>query len=76
MIIKIIARGFIMHKHAYLSDVLNWLDFVVVISGTISVLSDLMDLPKNSVSQVAPILFASLDCLFVDFLFLWHLSPF
>ena len=36
--IKIIARGFILHKHAYLRDVWNWLDFVVVISSVISVL--------------------------------------
>ena len=54
MIIKIVARGFIMHKHAYLRDALNWLDFIVVISGTISVLSDLMNFPKNSMSQVFP----------------------
>jgi hypothetical protein len=52
MIIKIIARGFFMHKHAYLRDALNWLDFIVVVSGTISVLMDMLSLPKSSISQV------------------------
>lgn len=33
MIIKIIARGFAFHKHAYLRDPWNVLDFVVVILG-------------------------------------------
>jgi hypothetical protein len=27
MVLKIFARGFIMHKHAYLRDPWNWLDF-------------------------------------------------
>lgn len=33
MILKIIAKGFCMHKFAYLRDPWNWLDFVVVILG-------------------------------------------
>lgn len=33
MILKIIAKGFCMHKYAYLRDPWNWLDFVVVILG-------------------------------------------
>lgn len=33
MLIKIIARGFAFHKHAYLRDPWNGLDFVVVILG-------------------------------------------
>jgi hypothetical protein len=36
-IIKIIARGFALHKHAYLRDMWNWLDFVVVLASVISV---------------------------------------
>lgn len=33
MILKIIAKGFALHKYAYLRDPWNWLDFVVVILG-------------------------------------------
>jgi hypothetical protein len=52
MLIKIIARGFFMHKHAYLRDRMNWLDFVVVGSGTTSVTLQLMALPPNNFTQV------------------------
>jgi len=37
-VIKIIARGFILHKHSYLRDIWNWLDFIVVLSSVISVI--------------------------------------
>ena len=33
MTLKIISRGFILHKYAYLRDPWNWLDFVVVFLG-------------------------------------------
>ena len=33
MILKIISKGFALHKYAYLRDSWNWLDFVVVILG-------------------------------------------
>ena len=33
MILKIISKGFALHKYAYLRDPWNWLDFVVVILG-------------------------------------------
>lgn len=33
MILKIIAKGFALHKFAYLRDPWNWLDFIVVILG-------------------------------------------
>lgn len=33
MVVKIIARGFAFHEHAYLRDPWNVLDFVVVILG-------------------------------------------
>jgi hypothetical protein len=33
MILKIIGKGFCLHKFAYLRDPWNWLDFVVVILG-------------------------------------------
>jgi hypothetical protein len=52
MLIKIIARGFFMHKHAYLRDRMNWLDFVVVGAGTTSVTLQLMALPPNNFTQV------------------------
>jgi hypothetical protein len=31
MIVKILARGFIVDKHTYLRDPWNWLDFVVIV---------------------------------------------
>ena len=52
MLIKIIARGFFMHKHAYLRDRMNWLDFVVVGAGTTSVTLQLMALPPNNFTLV------------------------
>jgi|SouAtlMetagenome_1021521.scaffolds.fasta_scaffold67418_2 hypothetical protein len=52
MIVKIIARGFFAHPHAYLRDRLNWLDFIVVVSGTISVMLTWMALPPSNFTQV------------------------
>ena len=36
MILKIIAKGFLLHNFAYLRDPWNWLDFVVVLLGYVS----------------------------------------
>lgn len=36
MFIKIVARGFFMHKHAYLRDKWNWIDLIVVVFSIIS----------------------------------------
>lgn len=33
MIIKIIAKGFVLNKYTYLRNPWNWLDFVVITSG-------------------------------------------
>lgn len=33
MVMKILSRGFIFHKYAYLRDGWNWLDFIVVLLG-------------------------------------------
>lgn len=33
MVLKILAQGFILHYNAYLRDIWNWLDFVVVVTG-------------------------------------------
>ena len=33
MLLKILAKGFILHSYAYLRDPWNWLDFVVVCLG-------------------------------------------
>lgn len=33
MVIKIIAKGFALHKYTYLRNPWNWLDFVVITSG-------------------------------------------
>lgn len=37
-IIKVVAFGFVMDNHTYLRDPWNWLDFVVVVTGLISLL--------------------------------------
>ncbi|XP_065662158.1 sodium channel protein type 3 subunit alpha isoform X4 [Hydra vulgaris] len=36
MFIKILAKGFILHKYAYLRNSWNWLDFVVVVIGYVT----------------------------------------
>uniref|UniRef100_A0A6T8D018 Ion transport domain-containing protein n=1 Tax=Cryptomonas curvata TaxID=233186 RepID=A0A6T8D018_9CRYP len=41
MVLKIFARGFVMHKHAYLRDPWNWLDFVVVVASLLSTMSEI-----------------------------------
>jgi hypothetical protein len=33
MIIKVIAKGFLLHRYSYLRSPWNWLDFVVIASG-------------------------------------------
>lgn len=33
MVIKIIAKGFLLNKYTYLRNPWNWLDFVVIVSG-------------------------------------------
>ena len=38
MVLKILSMGFVIHKNAYLRDVWNWLDFVVVITGIMEML--------------------------------------
>ena len=40
LVFKILARGLIMHRHAYLREVENWLDFVVVVSGLLMGISE------------------------------------
>lgn len=39
LLLKIVARGLILHKHAFLRDGMNWLDFIVV-SASLFSLSD------------------------------------
>ena len=45
---KVAARGFILHRHAYLREATNWLDFVVVVTG---ILSQVADTIKNESLQ-------------------------
>ena len=33
MVIKVIAKGFILNKYTYLRNPWNWLDFIVILSG-------------------------------------------
>ncbi|XP_063675163.1 sodium channel protein type 9 subunit alpha-like isoform X8 [Bolinopsis microptera] len=44
MILKVLARGFVFHKHAYLRDPWNRLDFVVVLFGYLTLIDQLKDL--------------------------------
>ncbi|XP_031566038.1 sodium channel protein type 2 subunit alpha-like isoform X2 [Actinia tenebrosa] len=44
MIVKIIAKGLCMHKFAYLRDPWNWLDFVVVILGYVTLVPNVANL--------------------------------
>lgn len=37
LLLKIIARGLILHKHAFLRDSINWLDFIVVSTSLFSI---------------------------------------
>jgi len=41
-VIKIIARGFVWRRHAYLQDPWNWLDFAVVVTSVASLLLPLL----------------------------------
>ncbi|XP_078349240.1 sodium channel protein 1 brain-like [Oculina patagonica] len=44
MLLKILSRGFIVHTYAYLRDVWNWLDFIVVVLGYITVAPNIANL--------------------------------
>jgi len=44
MILKVLARGFVFHKHAYLRDPWNRLDFVVVLFGYLTLVEELKEL--------------------------------
>jgi hypothetical protein len=39
MLMKVVARGFVMHKHAYLKDWWNCLDFFIVLAGFVSAMT-------------------------------------
>lgn len=43
MACKVAARGFLWHKHKYLRDTANWLDFIIVVFGIISEVVDSID---------------------------------
>ncbi|XP_048586351.1 sodium channel protein 1 brain isoform X2 [Nematostella vectensis] len=44
MFCKIIAKGFALHRYAYLRDKWNWLDFIVVILGYVTISPDVANL--------------------------------
>ncbi|KAL5257648.1 hypothetical protein ACHWQZ_G012539 [Mnemiopsis leidyi] len=44
MLLKVFARGFVFHKHAYLRDPWNRLDFVVVLFGYLTLVEELKNL--------------------------------
>ncbi|XP_057317031.1 sodium channel protein 60E-like isoform X2 [Hydractinia symbiolongicarpus] len=44
MIVKILAKGFILHKYSYLRNAWNWLDFIVVILGYVTMHPAVSDL--------------------------------
>ena len=33
MVVKVLAKGFIMDRYTYLRNPWNWLDFIVIVSG-------------------------------------------
>lgn len=44
MVIKIIAKGFLLNKYTYLRNPWNWLDFVVITSGYTTILIEVSNL--------------------------------
>ncbi|EDV26563.1 uncharacterized protein TRIADDRAFT_54699 [Trichoplax adhaerens] len=52
MTLKIIARGFIIHRFAYLRDPWNWLDFLVVVLGFVAAIPQLSYIPGIGVVRV------------------------
>lgn len=44
MIIKIIAKGFLLNKYTYLRNPWNWLDFVVITSGYTTIIISMSNL--------------------------------
>lgn len=44
MVIKIIAKGFLLNKYTYLRNPWNWLDFVVITSGYTTILIEMSNL--------------------------------
>ena len=43
MVIKTVAKGFILNKYTYLRNPWNWLDFVVIASGYVTLVIELGD---------------------------------
>jgi len=43
MVIKTIAKGFLLNKYTYLRNPWNWLDFVVIASGYVTLVIELGD---------------------------------
>ncbi|KAL9953553.1 hypothetical protein ACROYT_G040985 [Oculina patagonica] len=43
MLLKIVSRGFILHSYAYLRDPWNWLDFIVVVLGYITIAPNIVN---------------------------------
>ena len=41
MVIKTIAKGFILNKYTYLRNPWNWLDFIVIASGYVTLIIEL-----------------------------------
>lgn len=41
MVIKTVAKGFILNKYTYLRNPWNWLDFVVIASGYVTLIIEL-----------------------------------
>lgn len=41
MLLKIVSKGFILHRYAYLRDVWNWIDFLVVILGWLGMIPNM-----------------------------------
>jgi len=37
MVVKIVGRGFVLHRFSYLRDPWNWIDFVVISSASVTI---------------------------------------
>ncbi|XP_022106176.1 sodium channel protein 1 brain-like [Acanthaster planci] len=50
MIVKIIARGFVLQKHTYLRDPWNWLDFSVILLAYVTFFLGFLNVPVGNLS--------------------------
>ena len=67
MLLKIIAKGFVLHSYAYLRDPWNWLDFVVVCLGYVFFNFSIYSILKTSTFEKSRILLTPVNLPIVVF---------